>query len=27
MTARTRGRARMSVRYFDDSILLTETHA
>ena len=27
MTARTRRRSRMSVRYFDDSILLTETHA
>ena len=27
MTARTRRRSRMSVRYFDDFILLTETHA
>jgi hypothetical protein len=27
VTARTRRRSRMSVRYFDDSILLTETHA
>ena len=27
MTARTRRRSRMSVRYFDESILLTETHA
>jgi hypothetical protein len=27
MTARTAGRARLSVRYFDDRIVLTETHA
>src|SRR5262249_14737437 len=27
MNARTRRRSRMSIRYFDDSILLTETHA
>src|SRR6266576_3449428 len=27
MSARTRRRSRMSIRYFDDSILLTETHA
>ena len=27
MSARTRRRSRMSVRYFDDRILLTETHA
>jgi hypothetical protein len=27
MSGRTRGRSRLSVRYFDDRILLTETHA
>ncbi len=27
MTARTTGRSRLSVRYFDDRILLTDTHA
>jgi hypothetical protein len=27
MSARTRRRSWMSIRYFDDSILLTETHA
>ena len=27
MSARTRGRSRLSLRYFDDRILLTETHA
>ncbi len=27
MTARTAGRSRLSVRYFDDRILLTDTHA
>ena len=27
MSARTKGRSRLSVRYFDDRILLTETHA
>ncbi len=27
MTARTSGRSRLSVRYFDDRILLTDTHA
>ena len=27
MSARTAGRARLSVRYFDDRIVLTETHA
>ena len=27
MSARTRGRSRLNVRYFDDRILLTETHA
>ncbi|HXZ65430.1 MAG TPA: ATP-binding protein [Streptosporangiaceae bacterium] len=27
MTARTAGRSRLSVRYFDDRIVLTETHA
>src|SRR6266487_445713 len=27
MSARARRRSRMSIRYFDDSILLTETHA
>src|SRR5262249_56970247 len=27
MSARTRRRSRMSIRYFDDAILLTETHA
>ena len=27
MSARTRGHSRLSLRYFDDRILLTETHA
>ena len=27
MSGRTRGRSRLSVRYFDDRILLTESHA
>ena len=27
MSARTKGRSRLSVRYFDDRVLLTETHA
>ena len=27
MSARTRGRSRLAVRYFDDRVLLTETHA
>ena len=27
MSARTRGRSRLTVRYFDDRVLLTETHA
>ncbi len=27
MTGRTRGRSRLSIRYFDDRIVLTETHA
>lgn len=27
MTARTRGRTRLAIRYFDDRILLTDTHA
>src|SRR5260370_41081404 len=27
MSQRTRRRSRMSIRYFDDAILLTETHA
>ena len=27
MSARTGGRSRLSMRYFDDRILLTETHA
>ena len=27
MSARTGGRSRLSLRYFDDRILLTETHA